>query len=712
MKVRRFFVRATFLPLMALVFTLSPRASGDEGMWPFDMVPKESIHTNHGVTITDAWLDHVRLSSVRLSAGGSGSFVSATGLVLTNHHVASDCISKLASQQKDYLENGFLAGPDGPEAKCPDLELNQLTSIQDVTETVRSAKAAGMNDAEANAAMKGAMARIEKSCAEKSVRDGGAPLAPGVTRRCDVVTLYAGGKYHLYAYNRYTDVRLVFAPEQSIAFFGGDPDNFTYPRYDLDMALFRVYTDGKPFAATDFLKWNADGPNDGDTVFVSGHPGSTDRMDTTAQLARLRDLVYPYYLDQATRERAGLRDLAKENAEGARESRAPLFRIDNGIKAVTGYEGGLRNPLLMKKQEEREGALRKAIDADAKMQSEYGAAFADVERAQKAVDALYTPYAALERGSRSDLFQIARLLVRLPRELATPNDRRLKEYRDSNLDSLKMQLFSTAPVYGAVEVVLLRTWLDRLTRDLGAADATVQAVLAGRSPERAAREMVAGTRLTDVYARRALYDGGGVAIDASDDPMIKLMVLLDASARTTRKRYEDEVEGPMRQAGQRIAQATFAVRGTSVYPDATFTLRLSVGIAKGYTERGKAIPWATDVAGMYAHATGIPPRKLPKSWIDAPLAASAMNPKTPLNFVSTDDIIGGNSGSPVVNAAGELVGLVFDGNLSSLPNRFVYEETTERAVSVDTAAMLAALRHVYHAGALASELFGPVTTTP
>jgi hypothetical protein len=673
-------------------------------MWPFDMVPKDQIQRDHGITLTDAWLNRIRLSSVRLSVGGSGAFVSGTGLVLTNHHVASDCISKLASQQKDYLETGFLAGPDGPEARCPDLELNQLVAIEDVTETVRTAKIGGMNDADANAAMKGAMARIEKACTDKVASTPGTPLAPGVTPRCDVVTLYAGGKYHLYTYNKYTDVRLVFAPEQSVAFFGGDPDNFTYPRYDLDLAIFRVYAEGKPFATKDFLTWNADGPKDGDTVFVSGHPGSTDRMDTTAQLARLRDLVYPYYLDQAMRERAGFRGLAKQNAEGARESRAPLFRIDNGIKAVTGYEAGLEDALLTRKQADREAGLRKAIATDPKMEAEYGAAFVDVERAQKVVDAVYKPYAALERASRSDLFQIARSLVRLPREFATPNDRRLKEYRDSNLDSLKMQLFSTAPVYGAVEAVLLGTWLDRMVRDLGAADATVRAVLAGRSTENAAREIVAGTRLTDLYARRALYDGGALAIDASDDPMIRLVLLLDGPARAVRKRYEDEVEGPMRQAGQKIAQAVFAVRGTSVYPDATFTLRLSVGVVKGYTEHGKAIAWSTDFAGMYAHATGTAPRKLPRRWIDA---QSAVNPKTPLDFVSTNDIIGGNSGSPVVSAGGELVGLIFDGNLSSLPNRLMYGETTQRAVSVDTAGMLEALRHVYGADALALELLGP-----
>lgn len=708
-------MRVPLLPLLALALTSPLPVSADEGMWPFDMVPKAQIRKDHGVVLTETWLEHVKRSSVRFSNGGSGSFVSGAGLVLTNHHVASDCISKLASQEKDYLENGFLAGRDGAEIKCPDLELNQLVSIQDVTDIVRAAKVEGMSDRDANAAMKGAMARLEKACTEKSAAGNAAsPVALGGTgARCDVVTLYAGGKYHLYSYVKYTDIRLIFAPEQSIAFFGGDPDNFTYPRYDLDMAVVRVYANDKPLVAKDFLTWSPDGPKEGDTVFVSGHPGSTDRMDTTAQLSRLRDLVYPYFLDQAARERAGLIALANENAEGARESRAQLFRVDNGIKAVTGFEAGLQNPHLMRKQAERDAALRSAIAKDPKMQSEYGTAWGDIERAQKVVDAVYRPYAALERASRSDLFQIARVLVRLPRELATPNDRRLKEYRDSNLDSVKLQLFSPAPIYGAVEVVLLQTWLDRLVRDIGGADPAVSAILRGRSTTTAARELVAGTRLTDLYARRALYEGGALEIDASSDPMIRLALALDGPARATRKRYEDEVEAPMRQAGQRIAQAVFAIRGTSVYPDATFTLRLSPGVVKGYTEHGNAIVWATDFAGMYGHATGTPPRKLPQRWLDARTGASPIDPKTPLDFVSTNDIIGGNSGSPVVSAGGELVGLVFDGNLSSLPNRFVYGETTQRAVSVDTAGMLEALRHVYGADGLASELLGkPITATP
>jgi len=691
---------ACLLVLSAAAVTASPAARADEGMWPFNMVPKDQILKDHGVTLTDAWLDHVRLSSVRFNSGGSGSFVSAHGLVLTNHHVASDCISKIATAQRDYLDTGYVAGTDGPEVKCPDLELNQLVSIEDVTDAVKAARAEGMSDADANKATKAAMSKIEQACADAHA----GPHANAT--RCDVVTLYAGGKYQLYTYKKYKDVRLVFAPEQDIAFFGGDADNFTYPRYDLDLAIFRVYEDDKAVEAHDYLHWSTTGPSDGETVFVSGHPGKTDRMDTVGQLTRLRDVVFPYYLDQANRERTALRDFAKGNAEREREVRHAIFRLENGIKAITGESAGLHDAALMKHKKDEEEALRKAVQADPALAAKFGSVWDDAEKAQQAYAAIYKRYAGLERANRSELFAIARALVRLPRELAIPSAIRLREYRDSALDSLKFELFSNAPIYGGVEAIELKTWLDRLVRDLGATDPLVKQVLAGRTTQDAAAEIMAGTKLTDPYVRHALYDGGAAAIDASTDPLVALARLVDDGARAARKQYEDDVEGPMRQVGQRIAQATFAVRGTGVYPDATFTLRLSPGVVKGYRENGKTIPWSTDFAGMYKHATGKQPTKLPQRWLDH---KADVKPDVPLDFVSTNDIIGGNSGSPVVNANGELVGLIFDGNLSSLPNAFVYTEVTARAVSVDSAGMLEALSHVFTASTLVNELLAAPT---
>jgi hypothetical protein len=670
-------------------------------MWPFNMVPKDRIATDHKVTLTDAWLDHVRLASVRFNSGGSGSFVSAGGLVLTNHHVASDCIAKLGSAAHDYLRDGYVAGKDGDEARCPDLELNQLVSIEDVTDKVKAARKDGMSDADANAATKGTIASIQKECTDKT----------GL--RCDVVTLYAGGKYHLYTYKKFTDIRLVFAPEQAIASMGGDIDNFTYPRFDLDMTLVRVYDGGKPYAPKDWLKWSASGPKEGDTVFMSGNPGRTNRFSTYAQLERYRDLVLPHQLAQLAEQREALLAFGRESHEAKRETKKYMHRVENALKALRGMHGGLKNAALMKKKATDEAAFRKGIDGDAQLKSAYGTVFDDVAAVQKTyAEQIFKRHGALEVDPiDSTLLRIARDLVRLSVERDVPNDKRLAEYGDAGMESLKLRLFSHAAVYGGVEVAYITVWLEQLRKELGADAPAVKQLLAGRSPKDAAAAIVAGSRLFDVYARRTLFDGGKAAIDASNDPAIVAMRLIDTDARAIRKRYEDEVEGPMRRHGQRIAEALFKLKGTSVFPDATFTLRLSIGVVKGYEDaKGVAAPkaaargptaWATDYAGLFAHATDKEPFKLPQRWLDK---KSAIAMATPFNFVSTNDIIGGNSGSPVINGTGELVGLVFDGNLSSLPNRFVYDEVTARAVSVDSAAMLEALKSVYGADALVAEL--------
>jgi hypothetical protein len=667
-------------------------ARADEGMWPFNLVPRPEVAKARGVQLTDAWLDKVRLASVRVGHA-SGSFVGPNGLVLTNHHVASDCIAKLSAAGKDFMANGYLAGKDGPEAKCPDLELDVTLAIEDVTDKVRAAKKPDMADADANAAMKAEMNRIEKDCGQRT------------GNKCEVVTLYAGGRYDLYTYKKYTDVRLVFAPEFAIAFFGGDPDNFVFPRFDLDMTVFRVYEQNRPIQPKEHLRWNASVPNDGDTVFVSGHPFATSRMNTVAQNEVARDVTYPYILDEYGRQRASLLAFGKEGKEAEREIGHDLFALENGIKALSGMWKGLKDPALMKKKADDEAALKKAVLADPKLKADYGDVFDKIAKVQKDYARMYKRYAALEgRPPRSRVLENARDLVRLATELTLPNEKRLREYGEANLDSLKLEVLSPAPRYGGVELALTKEWLERLARDLGPNDPTVQRALAGRTPDRAAREILAATQLTDVNARKKLLDGGKVAVDASQDPAIVLMSAVDAEARKVRKEYEDLVEAPMRLLGAKVAQATFAVRGASTPPDATGTLRLSIGVVKGYTEDGKAIASHTDFAGLYAHATGKEPLKLPARWIDA---KGRLTPTTPFDFVSTDDIIGGNSGSPILNAAGEIVGLVFDSNLSALPNRFVYGETTQRCVSVSTAAMGEALRKVYGAEALSRELEAP-----
>jgi hypothetical protein len=689
--------RTRVLAPFAAALLLCSTARADEGMWPFDMVPVQRIAHDHNVQLSPQWLDHVRLASVRFNVGGSGSFVSPHGLVLTNHHVASDCIAKIASAGHDYLENGYVAGKDGPEVPCPDLELDQLQSIEDVTPRVTSARRPGMSDADANKAMKAQMAAIEKECHD----------ATGL--RCDVVTLYAGGMYRLYRYRRFDDVRLVFAPEQSIAFFGGDPDNFNYPRFDLDMAVFRVYgPDHKPLASHDFyLPWSAQGPKDGDVVFTSGNPGRTDRDDTLAQLEALRDVVYPHTLARGTAWRTRLVDYAKTGSEAARQAREAIFGVENSLKAYTGFESGLRDPALMQKKRDEEARLRSGVDASPELKAKYGGTWDEVARVQKAYAAMYPRFEALEPAIRGALLHDARDLVRLAAQRQLPNEQRLPEYRETQLDELKSHVLSPAAIYPGVEAAFVEEWLALLQKALGAGDPTVRQVLAGRTPQRAAREIVAQSRLFDVYARHALWEGGQAAVDASTDPLVVAMRTLEPAAMQARRDFDDGVEAPMRGLGRKIAEAKFAVVGTSVAPDATFTLRLSAGVVRGYDERGKHVPWATDFAGLYRHATGVEPLKLSPRWTAARTALLAKAGATPLNFVSTNDIVGGNSGSPVVGAAGDLVGLIFDGNLPSLPDRFVYQDATARAVSVDTAAMLEALRSVYGADALAQELAGP-----
>jgi S1-C subfamily serine protease len=679
----------SILPVFGMAVLVAPVARADEGMWPFDMVPRSRIEQDHHVTLTDGWLDHVRLASLRFNVGGSGSFVSPRGLVLTNHHVAGDCIAKLASPSHDYLATGYVAGHDGPEAACPDLEVDELVSTEDVTQRVHDARKPGMSDADGNRAVKGAMSAIEKECHEAT------------KLRCDVVTLYAGAIYHLYRYRRYTDVRLVFAPEADIAFFGGDPDNFTFPRYDLDLAVFRVYDQGQPLRPKDWLRWNPHGPKDGDVVFTSGHPGRTSRNATVAELDVLRDVVYPRTMARMGAWRSGLLRWAASGPEGKRQVREAIFGVENSLKALGGFEQGLRDPALMRKKSDTERRLRRGVDADVELKSKFGGAWDDIGHVQKVFADMYPRYEALEAGVGGPLLRFARALVRLPVERALPNDQRLPEFRETALEELSLHVLSSAPLYPGVEEAYVAQWLSELNDVLGQRDAAVDKVLGGRSPEQAAREIIARSSLYDVYARRALWNGGQAAIDSSTDPLIVAMRTLEPESRAARRRYDDEVEAPMRTLGRRVAEATFAVDGTRVAPDATFTLRLSIGVVRGYSEHAAAVPYETDFGGMYRHATGTDPYKLPPRWT---AARDKLSARTPLNFVSTNDIIGGNSGSPVVNPAGDLVGLIFDGNLASMANRFVYDETSARAISVDSAAMLEALGTVYGASGLAQEL--------
>jgi hypothetical protein len=668
----------------------------DEGMWLFNAPPTKLLRERYGFEPTREWLEHVQQSSVRFSSGGSGSFVSADGLVMTNHHVGSDALQKLSTAAHDYVKEGFQARTPAAEPKCPDLELNVLMSIEDVTARVNAAVKPEMDAAAAYKARRAAMNTIEKESADKT----------GL--RSDVITLYQGGLYHLYRFKKYTDVRLVFAPEQAIAFFGGDPDNFEYPRYDLDVCFFRVYEGGKPARVDHYLKWNPEGAADGELVFVSGHPGRTDRLNTVAHLEFLRDRAFPYSLDKIRRREVMLRSFSERSVENARRAQDDLFMYQNARKARLGGLEGLQDPAVMGRKRAAEKALREAVARDPKLRPSTATAWDEVATSLRSLGEIYFRWDLLEQGAafNTELFQIARGLTRMAEETAKPNPDRLREYRESNLDSLRQVLFSTAPIYRDLEQAKLADSLAMFFELAGAENSLLGKVLAGKSPRERAAELVNGTQLVDVAMRKRLAEGGLKAIQASSDPMIQLARLVDGPARAVRRTYEEKVEEPQRQAYARIAQARFALYGTNNYPDATFTLRLSFGVVRGYTESGRQIPPWTTLGGAFQHAAAHQnrePFRLPDSWTKN---KSRLTLPTPLNFVSTPDIIGGNSGSPVVNRAGQLVGIIFDGNLPSLVWDFVYTQEQGRAIAVHSAGILEALRKVYGADWLVAELLG------
>jgi hypothetical protein len=681
--------------LLILAFLFSTMAFADEGMWLYNEAPKSKIKARYGFELKQPWLDHVRLSSVRFNNGGSGSFVSADGLTFTNHHVGAGCVQQLSTGGRDYIKTGFYAKTQAEEPKCPNLELNQLVGIEDVTDRVNLGVKPEMSAADAGQAQRANMSQIEKDCTTST----------GL--RCDVVTFYSGQVFNLYKYKKYTDVRLVFAPEFDIAFFGGDPDNFTYPRYDLDITFFRVYENGRPAHLDNYLHWSRTGVKDGDLIFVSGHPGNTSRLLTMAQLEYLRDVQYPAGLRLYKRRIALLQDFSSQSEENARIAKENLFGLQNSQKAITGYQLGLVDKSIMDAKAADEANLRAAFKA--KRKNDIGSdPWEEIAQAMKLQRDIFLPLTFLERlrGFGSGLPQTARVLVRAAAEKSKPNPDRLREFRDSALPSLEQQLFSTAPVYKNLETVILADSLAEMQDALGQDNPDVQKVLNGKTPADAAKQMIANTKLDEVAVRKQLYEGGQAAIEASADPLIVVMRAIDADARAVRKQFDDKIDSVVRRGGTIIAKARFAQSGLAQPPDATFTLRLSYGAVKGYQENGKAIPYFTTVGGAYEHAAEHnhqPPYDLPESWMQA---KSKLGPKTPFNFVSTADIIGGNSGSPTVNRNGEVVGIIFDGNIESLPWNFAYSDVQGRAVSVDSRGIQEALRMIYGATALADELLG------
>jgi hypothetical protein len=678
--------------VFAAVFLTISQAPADEGMWLLNDPPRAVLKEKYGFDVTQPWLEHVQKASVRFNSGGSGSFVSPDGLIMSNHHVGADCLQKLGSEDRNYYRDGFHARTPGDEKRCPDLELNVLMSIEDVTGRVNAAVKPDMSPELAFAARRGIMAEIEKESLDKT------------GFRSDIVTLYQGGQYHLYRYKKYTDVRLVFAPEVQIAFFGGDPDNFEYPRFDLDVAFFRAYENDKPAKVEHYLKWSRGGADGNELIFVPGHPGRTSRLITVAELEYWRDIGLPYRLQRLYRSEVLLNSYSSRSEENARRAKEELFGVQNSRKALRGRLAGLLDPDLMTRKKDAENRLRTAVQQDPQWRGTDGA-WDRIQSAQRQISLNLKRFNLLEEGAgfNSTLFGIARTLLRSAEERTKPNGDRLREFADSARESLEFQLFSEEPLYEEFEQLKLADSLGLLVEHLGYNEPLVRKVLAGRSPSERASELILNSRVKDITVRRDLYEGGKVAIDLAKDPLIELARLIDSEARAVREIVETQSE-IKQQAHAQIGKARFAVEGANSYPDATFTLRLAFGTVKGYEENGREIPFETTFAGLYQRAAAQkfrPPFDLPESWIKS---KDKLDLGTAFNFVSTADIIGGNSGSPVINRNAEVVGLIFDGNIQSLVLDYHYTDTMARAVSVHSDGILEALRKVYGANDLVAEL--------
>jgi hypothetical protein len=660
-----------------------------EGMWTFNNFPVDKVKAKYGFTPTKEWLDHVRLSSVRLAEGCSASLVSPSGLVLTNHHCAATCIQQISTAEKNYTAAGFQAKSAAEEMKCPGQEANILESISDVTARVNAATK-GAPDKEANEKRKAEFARIEKECATSD------------DLRCEVISLYGGGVYDLSKYHRSQDIRLVFAPEFQIAFFGGDPDNFMFPRYDLDMSVLRIYDKGQPLKTQHFFPFSRAGAKEGELTFVPGNPGSTQRQDTIAMLENERDFLKPHQLMYLSEYRGLLTMFQTRGDEQSRIAQEDLFMVENTLKAWKGELSSLQEPEFFGQKRKEEADFQKRVQADPKLRAEYGKAWDEIAKTVKDSRPKEFAYMYFEGryGFRSGLYSHAKRLLRAREEWAKPNEKRLEAYADARKPEIEQATLSAAPLYPELEIETLTFSLTKLREVFGMDDPRIKQIFGKQSPREIATAAVKGTKLGNPAVRKAILEGKQ-PLDTTGDSMLALARLMDPIARAARKDYEDNVEAPITRSQETLAKARFGAYGTSIYPDATFTLRLTYGEVKGWVENGKPVPPFTNIGGAFEHATGRDPYALPKSWLDA---KSKLDPLTRLNFVTTNDIIGGNSGSPMINKEGQIVGLIFDGNIHSLGGNFGFDEKLNRAVAVHSAAILEALENVYAAQRVLSEI--------
>jgi hypothetical protein len=660
-------------------------------MWTFDAPPLEYWSSRYGFEPDQAWLDHLRLSAVRLP-GCSASFVSPDGLVMTNHHCVRGCIAAVSPPETDFLETGFVASTRGEELVCPNTYVDQLVSIEDVTSRVRS-RATASEPAQQVAQRDEALEEIRSAC----------DAATGL--RCQVVAFYNGGMYSLYTYRRYGDLRLVMAPELDAAHFGGDPDNFTYPRYSLDVAFLRAYEDGSPVRPAHHLTWSAAGAFEDDLVFVVGNPGSTGRLLTLAQMEYLRDLTYPAQLRTLGTRLAMLRELAAADPDAARRYQNAILGAENSQKAIGGYLAGLLDPGIMARKASFEADFRARVEADTDLAARYGSVWSDIADAQLEL-ATFEPQARYYALNGSSLLATALDLVRTTRQAEVPASDRMPGWAGDRIDRVREALLRDRPLDADLERRQLAAWLAAARHELGDDDALVRTLLAGRDPQAAADALVQGSRIHELTTRRALVDGGVRAIDTSTDPVVVAVRALEPEANAYARRVS-ALNARVSAGGEKLGEAIYVAYGKALPPDATFTLRISDGVVKGFPMNGTIAPFKTSFYGLFARSADFddrPPFSLVERWRRA---EASLDMKTPINFVATPDIIGGNSGSPVVNRRGEVVGVVFDGNIEMLPNRFIFTDEVSRSVSVHSVGIIEALRKIYDAGHIADELGAP-----
>ncbi len=680
--------------MMITGMAVGANLSSDEGMWTLDNLPKKNLEEKYNFKFTDKWLKNAQLASVRFNDGGSGAFVSPKGLVLTNHHVAMGQLQKMSTKASDYVKDGFFTKKFADEIKCPDLELNILVSMEDVTKQVVGASSDVETDKAKNEKRKEEIAKIEKASSDRS----------GL--RSDVVELYDGGEYWLYRYKKYTDVRLVMAPELQAASFGGDPDNFNYPRFALDFAFFRVYENNKPIESKNYFKWSKEGAKGNELVFVFGHPGSTERQKTMSQIYYQKDYSFPEYVKLLKYKLNLFREYSLKGKEEKRRAKDYILGMENSIKAIEGELNGLRDKSVLASIQEREDKLQKLVSENPELKKQYGDVWNRIDSIQKKMIARNKEF-YYRSASNAKLVNIAIKLVRYATELQKPNEKRYEEYRDSNLESLKFRLLSPAPIYTEIEEMMITNSLQLAVENLGKEDAFVKLALADKAPAELAASLISKTKLMDVNLRKELLAGGLEAIQKSKDPLIIWALQIDPILRKDRDWYDDEIESVQAIEGNKLSQLKFKAYGKSTYPDATFTLRMSYGTVKGFTDDSTIqIPFKSTYFGLFDRAESFDNKEPFTLSTRIAERKSVINMSKPLNFITTNDITGGNSGSPVINRKGEYVGLIFDGNSYSHVLSYAYTDNKARAVSVHSEGIIEALRSVYKMEKLVGEILG------